>query len=129
MNLTSQDVLEAWSNGQASLRKGSVSSPGLPVAPRPRNKRAPRPANAFWDPVEQANHPSAPESVQPITLGDLQRMEQQSSYDKVQQRSTRVKSAVKSPVASVRLHQISQKIARLEMKRPVHNLPSHFMPS
>lgn len=153
-DLTSGDILNAWERARGKLLKGEVSSPGLPVAPHAPHFRAPRPKRAFFDPVEQASHPGTPETVQPLTLGDLQQLEQNSAVQKMPQRSTRVKSAprassgsrqklttsddarqaaqLKETMASHkytgRLQQLGKRVARLQNRRPVQNAPAHFMP-
>jgi hypothetical protein len=72
--------------------------------------------------VEGASHPSAPEPVQPISLGDLKELAQHTSYDKTQQRSTRVKSAMKVSSGSARIRQASQRLARLQGTRVGNNV-------
>lgn len=164
-DLTKAEVLAAWSAGREVLLKGQTSSPGLPVAPNrlpmdpPRHTRAPKrlakDPRAFFDPMEQASHPGTPESVQPITLGDLIQLKQASAVELMPQRSTGVKTTIKtggdSRVATklsdearrdaaleagrstrnataVRLQQVGKRLARLRGTRPVHNAPQNFHP-
>lgn len=95
LRLTPSNVRAAWEAGREILAKGQTSSPGLPVAPHAPHIRAPRPKRAFFDPVEQASHPAAPETVQPITLGDLKQLQQASAVPSIPQRATGAKSAPK----------------------------------
>jgi len=154
--VTVRDVRAAWNHGRELLLKGAASSPGLPLAPSAPHKRAPRPRRAFFDPLEQVSHPSAPEVVQPITLGDLQDLKQQSSVELVPQRSTRVKSTIRPGGGSrvrasivddarrsaqlrvqqttrndtaTRLHELGKRVARFQDRRPVQYAPQQFSPT
>jgi hypothetical protein len=121
------DVRASWARAREILAKGESSSPGLPLAPPAPHKRAPRPRRAFYDPVEQASHPSAPEAVQPITLGDLKQLDQQTSYDKTPQRSTRVRTTQKVSSGSARIRQASLRVRKLAGANPARDMPYSFV--
>lgn len=101
------------------------------------------------------SHAGSPEVVQPITLGDLQQLEQASAVEKIQQRAIGVKSALKvgggdraklttsdeareaaqvkatqttRNATAVRLQQVGKRLARLRGTRPVQHGPQHFNP-
>jgi hypothetical protein len=122
--LTHADVLEAWGRAAAKastrevLRKGSVSSPGLPVAPHPIKPRAPRTPSPF-DPVEGVKKPGTPYEFKPIRLGDLYQLHQQDSYPIAPQRSTKVMSgastsSAKTATAESPIRRLLTSIARLK---------------
>lgn len=98
VSLTHDDVLRAWARGAAreDLRKGSVSSPGLPIAPHPIKPRAPRTPSPF-DPLEGVKKPASPYEFKPIRLGDLYQLHQQDAYPITPQRSTKVVAAAAEP--------------------------------
>ena len=92
--------------------------------------------------------------MQPITLGDLKKLAQDTPVEKIRQHASGVKSALKAggeshAAASMtddfrasaklrearspnkylgRLNQVSKRLARLQHRRPVQNAPSNFMP-
>lgn len=104
-SLTHRDVLEAWARGvtgeagREDLRKGSVSSPGLPIAPHPIKPRAPR-TPAPFDPLEGVKKPGSPYEFKPIRLGDLYQLHQQDSYPIAAQRSTKVAASAAQTTSS-----------------------------
>lgn len=154
--LSKVDVLAAWGADREELLKGQAKSPGLPVAPPAPHKRAPnrlpKDPRRFFDPAEGVSHSATPETVQPITLGDLKQLAQNAPVESIPQRATGVKSEIKagsesSNRASLRddafqsarqnvergtnnatAVQTSKRLARLRGTRPVHNAPQNFKP-
>jgi hypothetical protein len=161
-SLTIEDIRSAWAAGRELLLKGEVSSPGYPAPPPAPHKRAPNRLKTdprrFFDPVAQESRPAAPESVQPITQGDLLELQRNSAVEKMPQRSTGVKSTLKvgaglrasaslrddalqtiarrtNNAEAVSLQQQGKRLARTQGKAigrnrvaPVMNAPRHFDP-
>lgn len=119
-SLSITDVLEAWDTGRELLLKGKTSSPGYPAPPPAPHKRAPnrlpKDPRRFFDPLAEETRPAAPESVQPITQGDLLELKRNSSVEIKPQRATGVKSTLKvgsgSRGASTLRDDAMQRIAR-----------------
>lgn len=96
--ITRAEVHAAWERGREAFAKGATKSPGLPIAPRPSRKRAPRPKAPF-DVVEGVSHPSTVYQFKPHRLGDLQELHTQDSYEK--ERQTTPRKRTPKPVVKV----------------------------